>query len=89
LQLAFCQWLEGFFLDIDPQRGLAPGEQWQLALRAVAEFPGQFNNQVPASRAALADSVGNSEDALCELLSILRSTASISVSWGWVHAFNV
>lgn len=36
--LALAQWLEGngwadYFLDISPRRGLAPGEQWQQALK--------------------------------------------------------
>src|SRR4051794_20151488 len=40
--LALCQWLstigyDDVFLDIDPDRGLAPGERWQEALKAAAD----------------------------------------------------
>jgi len=40
--IALGKWLseQGFddvFLDVDPDRGLAPGERWQEALRAAAD----------------------------------------------------
>jgi hypothetical protein len=42
--IALRDWLfeQGFenevFLDVDPDRGLAPGERWQEALRAAADL---------------------------------------------------
>jgi hypothetical protein len=40
--IALTKWLseQGFddiYLDIDPDRGLAPGERWQEALKAAAD----------------------------------------------------
>jgi WD40 repeat protein len=40
--LAVAQWLaengwDDFFLDIEPARGLSPGERWQAALKAAAD----------------------------------------------------
>ncbi|MCG6877207.1 MAG: TIR domain-containing protein, partial [Betaproteobacteria bacterium] len=40
--LAIAQWLaetgwDDYFLDITPERGLAPGERWQAALKAAAD----------------------------------------------------
>ena len=39
--LALARWLEGngwddYFLDVEPTRGLAPGEKWQAALKQAA-----------------------------------------------------
>src|SRR5215207_575178 len=41
------------FLDLDPVRGLAPGERWQNALRAAANrCEASLRESRPASRAA-------------------------------------
>ena len=40
--LALAEWLDqngwaDYFLDLDPARGLAPGERWQQALKVAAD----------------------------------------------------